>query len=215
MDKVSVRSVGRPTEQIQVREKLIICARRLFTVMPYDKVSIRLIASRAGVNIAMIRYYFGNKSGLFETMLRETLSPFKKHLEKLVEESNQQNLVELMRLYYREMHKIPQLPRLISQVMQTSTDDIRRQLIEQVMNDTITPIRTVFDKLVAQGVIRDGMDPDLCRISYLSLMVFPFLAAPALMTFHGIQLNEDFLEHLLEHNIRLMAEGFIDPKNGS
>ena len=44
-------------------------------VMAYDKVSIRLIAQKAGVNSSLIRYYFGNKEGLFETMLRETLAP--------------------------------------------------------------------------------------------------------------------------------------------
>ncbi len=72
------RKVGRPRKQTDARQKLLEHARELFVVMPYDKVSTRLIAQRAGVNIAMIRYYFGNKEGLFETMVRETIAPMKK-----------------------------------------------------------------------------------------------------------------------------------------
>ncbi len=58
-----LRKAGRPTQQTQAREQLIIHARELFSVMPYDKVSTRLIASKAGVDIGLIRYYFANKAG--------------------------------------------------------------------------------------------------------------------------------------------------------
>lgn len=111
------RRAGRPTDKIDAREKLIFHARELFTIMAYDKVSTRLVAQKAGVNVAMIRYYFGNKEGLFETMLRETLSPMQKQMQALVADSNERNFFDLMRTYYREMIKVPQFPRLIAQVM--------------------------------------------------------------------------------------------------
>ncbi|MEF1215026.1 TetR family transcriptional regulator, partial [Vibrio alginolyticus] len=89
------RRAGRPTDNIDAREKLIFHARELFTIMAYDKVSTRLVAQKAGVNVAMIRYYFGNKEGLFETMLRETLSPMQKQMQTLVSNSNEQNFLDL------------------------------------------------------------------------------------------------------------------------
>ncbi|EEW07227.1 transcriptional regulator, TetR family [Vibrio mimicus VM603] len=178
--------------------------------MPYDKVSTRLIASKAGVDIGLIRYYFANKAGLFEAMLRETLMPMKAQLSLLVAESSHQNLTELMRTYYREMFNIPYFPRLIMQVMSAPGSDVKKQLIEKVMLDITRPIQeTLFEKLLARGVIREGMDPQLCKISYLSLMIFPFVAPPALLKVHGIELSQAFLEKLVEHNIRLMEQGFI------
>ena len=63
---------------------------------------------------------------------------------------------------------------------------------------------------MAQGVLRKDMDPKLCRVSYISLMVFPFIAPPPLLAIHGIELNEAFLNRLIEHNIQLMTEGFIN-----
>ncbi|EMV4495729.1 TetR/AcrR family transcriptional regulator [Vibrio cholerae] len=207
---MTLRKVGRPSQQTQARDQLIMHARELFSVMPYDKVSTRLIASKAGVDISLIRYYFANKAGLFETMLRETLLPMKAQLGVLVAESSHQNLTDLMRTYYREMFKIPYFPRLIMQVMNTPGSDMKKQLIEKVVLDITRPIQeTLFEKLIERGVIRESMDPQLCKISYLSLMIFPFIAPPALLKIHGVELSQTFLESLVEHNIQLMEQGFI------
>ncbi|CAE6939510.1 transcriptional regulator [Vibrio sp. B1REV9] len=208
------RRAGRPTQKIDARESLIFQARELFTILAYDKVSTRLIAQKAGINVAMIRYYFGNKEGLFETMLRETLSPMQKQMQALVADSSEKNFLDLMRTYYREMIKVPQFPRLISQVMHMPPSKTQRKLLEKVFADISQPMQgIIFDKLVDSGVLRKGADPKLCRVSYISLMVFPFMAPPALLSMHGIELNEDFLNRLFEHNIQLMKHGFLDSGN--
>ncbi|KOO04633.1 TetR/AcrR family transcriptional regulator [Vibrio nereis] len=205
------RKVGRPSDKIDAREKLISHARDLFTAMAYDKVSTRLIANKAGVNVAMIRYYFGNKEGLFETMLRETLAPMQKQLQTLVTDSSEKNFLDIMRTYYQEMIKMPQFPRLVAQVMHMPESETQRKLLEKVFNDISKPMQGVmFDKLVESGILRQGADPKLCRVSYLSLMVFPFIAPPAMLAIHGIELSEEFLNRLLEHNIKLMKHGFLD-----
>ncbi len=208
------RKAGRPQKNREVRQLLIEHARDLFVVQPYDKVSTRLVAERAGVNIAMIRYYFGNKAGLFEAMLRETLRPMQVQMQKLIDESSHDNFLDLMRTYYREMVKVPRFPRLIAQVMNMPPSETQRELLEKVFLDVAKPAQDViFEKLVEQGVLRKDRDPKLCRVSYISLMVFPFIAPPPLLALHGIELNEEFLNSLIEHNIKLMSEGFLNPEN--
>ncbi|HAS8439351.1 TPA: TetR/AcrR family transcriptional regulator [Vibrio vulnificus] len=202
---------GRPTHNIDTRQLLIHHARELFTVMEYNNVSTRLVAQKAGVNVAMIRYYFGSKEGLFETMLRETLAPMQKQMQALVLESSEKNLLDIMRTYYREMVKVPQFPRLIAQVMRMAPSDTQRKLMEKVMNDITQPMQgLIFDRLLEGGILRQGVDPKLARITFISLMVFPFMAPPALLAIHGIDLNEAFLNRLFEHNIQLMKHGFLD-----
>ncbi|MFA9385027.1 MAG: TetR/AcrR family transcriptional regulator [Vibrio cyclitrophicus] len=208
---MTARKAGRPQKNLDVRQLLIEHARDLFVVQPYDKVSTRLIAERAGVNIAMIRYYFGSKAGLFEAMLRETLRPMQLQMQRLVEESSHENFLDLMRTYYKEMVKVPKFPRLIAQVMNMPPSEVQRELLEKVFLDVAKPAQdAIFEKLVEQGVLRKEMDPRLCRVSYISLMVFPFIAPPPLLAIHGIELNEEFLNRLIEHNIQLMTEGFIN-----
>ncbi|WP_299685621.1 TetR/AcrR family transcriptional regulator [uncultured Vibrio sp.] len=208
---MTARKPGRPQQTLDVRQLLIEHARDLFVVQPYDKVSTRLIAERAGVNIAMIRYYFGSKAGLFEAMLRETLRPMQVQMQRLVEESSHENFLDLMRTYYREMVKIPKFPRLVAQVMNMPPSDVQRELLEKVYLDVTKPAQDViFEKLGQQGILKPNVDPQLCRVSYISLMVFPFIAPIPLLAMHGIEVNEAFLNRLIEHNIQLMTGGFIN-----
>ncbi|HAS63517.1 MAG TPA: TetR family transcriptional regulator [Vibrio sp.] len=210
------RKVGRPGSKTATRERLIECARELFTVMAYDKVSIRLIAGKAEVDSALIRYYFGNKEGLFETMLRETLAPLNERMEKMQQEVSQRNLLDIMRTYYQEMTKTPEFPRLILQVMNMPESKVQRRLLEKVIADVSKPMQSVmFGKLLENGVIRSDLDPTLCRVSYLSLMVFPFIAPPSILAIHGIELTDEFFTQLLEHNIKLMTSGMFQTKNAS
>ncbi|WP_394150834.1 TetR/AcrR family transcriptional regulator [Vibrio maritimus] len=206
----TTRKVGRPKERTDARHKLLIHARELFVVMPYDKVSTRLIAQKAGVNIAMIRYYFGNKEGLFETMVRETMMPMKKKMDDIFNESDHRNLFEFMRIYYHEMNKVPQFPRLVAQVMHMPPSATQRRLFEKVFTDMGRPDHDLmFGKLKKAGYLHSDVNPKLCKVSFIALMVFPFVAPPAMLQLHGIELTESFLDELLEHNIRLLSRGLL------
>jgi AcrR family transcriptional regulator len=61
--------------QIPVTDRLIESAMACFLNDDYHKVSTRQIAAKADTNISMIRYYFGNKEGLYEEMIKQTLQP--------------------------------------------------------------------------------------------------------------------------------------------
>ena len=82
------------------REHILIVAEELFGKKGFDGTSVRDIAQGAGVNLAMISYYFGSKEKLLESLIEfrtgyaygileelnkdETLSPWEK-IDRLVE----------------------------------------------------------------------------------------------------------------------------------
>ncbi|MGR6841233.1 TetR/AcrR family transcriptional regulator [Aliivibrio wodanis] len=203
-----IKSLGRPKGESEVRERLIYHARELFTSMPYNKVSTRLIANNAKVNIAMIRYYFGNKEGLFEAMFKETLAPVQKQLAILMDNNTEQDLIELMRTYYRVMMKTPTFPKLILRTMEADAE--HQNLLQNIILNTLKPMQSMLiDPVFHSDIFKDGIDPIKARLSFISLMVFPFLAPTKLLTMHGVQLDEAFLSDLLEHNIRLLSEGLL------
>jgi len=61
-------------EQKDCRAELIAAATPLFAAKGLNGVSIRELAKASGTNLAMISYYFGGKSGLYEAVLREVFS---------------------------------------------------------------------------------------------------------------------------------------------
>src|ERR1700719_3257088 len=71
------RGRGRPKGGAagRVRERLLSAARELFLRYGYRAVSSRQIGAAAGVNFAMIRYYFGGKPGLYREILHSVLPP--------------------------------------------------------------------------------------------------------------------------------------------
>lgn len=58
---------------VEARERLLHTALRLFAASGYARTSTRSIAQEAGINIASIKYYFGDKAGLYRAVFTEPL----------------------------------------------------------------------------------------------------------------------------------------------
>ncbi len=46
-------------------------------------------------------------------------------------------------------------------------------------------------------------------MTFISMMVFPFLAPPALLGIQGIELNEEWLMELADHNVDVLLHGIL------
>jgi len=57
----------------QARERLLMAALRLFADQGFARTSTREIAQAAGANVAAIRYYFGDKEGLYRAAFTEPM----------------------------------------------------------------------------------------------------------------------------------------------
>ncbi len=102
--------------QDPVYARLLKAALECFLADEYHKVTTRLIAEKAVTNISMIRYYFGNKEGLYEEMIRETMKPVLDVLDSDTM-THVGDLAEYLRVYYDTMRKHPEFPKLILKVL--------------------------------------------------------------------------------------------------
>jgi AcrR family transcriptional regulator len=59
----------------QAREQILVAARSQFAAHGYDGATMRAIAADAGVDVALVSYYFGPKSALFVASLRLPVNP--------------------------------------------------------------------------------------------------------------------------------------------
>lgn len=60
---------ARRTDGQATEKRILIHAEELFSVDGYSGVSLRKITGKAGVDLALIKYYFGSKEGLFRAVL--------------------------------------------------------------------------------------------------------------------------------------------------
>jgi AcrR family transcriptional regulator len=69
------RSRGRPRGTTTARADILAAARRRFLDDGYDRVTLRAVAGEAGVDVALISYYFGSKKGLFGAAMALEVNP--------------------------------------------------------------------------------------------------------------------------------------------
>jgi AcrR family transcriptional regulator len=80
------RRTSEDTRPDSTREKLICSAEALFAERGFDGVSVRDIANAAGVNSALVGYYFRGKEGIFSEVYTRHCEPLKRERERLLVE---------------------------------------------------------------------------------------------------------------------------------
>jgi AcrR family transcriptional regulator len=205
--------MGRPKQsdkhQDSARKSLISAAKRCFAEQGFDKVSIRKIALSAGVDAAMIRYYFGSKAGLFEAVIKETLAPVIDQFQADIDPNSPPNPLLLMQTYYRMIANNPMLPKLILPVLSQQDNSVAFGILSDIIDNILKRSDKWIEIFEKQKHLNPNLDPTWVRLSFVSLMIFPVLAPKYLQQQLGVELKEDWLLNLADHNQTLLEQGLF------
>ena len=192
-----------------MRDALLAAARRLFLARGFAAVSIREIAAAAGANAAMIRYYFGDKLGLYQAMLENVTEPLRSTLETMRSQKadGELTIATLIRVYMRMLAENPWLPQLIVQEVLAEGGHFRGQFIEQFAGRLAPLFVEVLQHEQAGGRLRTEVDPQLAAVSAISLCVFPFVSLPITSRVLGLSVEGDALERLAAHTSEVFRRG--------
>ncbi len=190
-----------------VRERLLKAALDSFLSDDYHRVTTRLIAEKADTNISMIRYYFGNKEGLYEEMIRETLDPLLKVLDGQMLDSPD-GFKDFLLLYYETMTLQPEFPKLILKVLALNQSPGRR-FIQQLLERGRTRGAQKMAELKSGGQIPSSLDPDIVRMAFVSLAMMPMLLKDIFEEQLGRKMDDAFFEKLAVFNGLLFSAGLV------
>jgi len=190
------------------RDCLLNAGLKLFVASDYDKISTRQIASEAGCNIGMIRYYFNNKLGLFEAVLSRFQLQMKANVADMKLNINKASLADVLRFHYELMTPYPDFPKLIFRVMSFGNKELQQQVVDSLLTTMPSDLDDIIVTLQQRRELQANLDPTMVRISLLSLMIFPFLMPAAMLELHGIKLSSEFFSQLSQHNQELLSHGF-------
>jgi len=188
-----------------VRAMLLKASLECFISDDYHKVTTRLIAEKAGTSVAMIRYYFGNKEGLYEEMIREKLGALLDALDGQILSSTK-GFSEFFRLYYKTMISEPEFPKLILKVLALNQGPGRR-FIEQLLERGRTRGAKNVAELQKEGEISSSIDPDIMRMAFVSLAMTPMLLKDIFEKQTEQEMDEAFLDKLADFNGHLFTAG--------
>lgn len=165
------------------RETIIESAIKLFGIKGFEGTSVREIATDAGVNVAMINYYFGSKEKLFEKVVEQRASFLKGLFADLI---NNKSLTSIEKIDFvidktidrkfsdRKFHHLlhrelslerrPQLKNAIRDILLKNMDSVKTILKNGIKSGEFKPVDIELTLTTLLGTIHYLLTSDsMCR----------------------------------------------------
>jgi len=171
-------SAVRQQRGTETRAAILQAAERIFAEVGLEGARTEAIAEAAGVNKALLYYYFKGKDDLYLAVLESHLTEFRRRALGVLESkgSARVRLLRYVSLHFDFISARPYYPRLAHRLM--STDD---RLVHRVVQEYSAPIYRKLAELVEEGVrSREFRQVNSHHTIYslVGLSVFYFAAAP-------------------------------------
>ena len=151
------------------RDHILEAAEELFAEFGYDGTSVRALATKAGVNIAMISYYFGSKEKLFEALiehrasfLREKLKVINKYFDDPVK-----RIEVVVDAIVERIFSNPGFHRMVSREISVQQRSEMTEFIVSVLMKNIDEVRKMINDGIKLKVFR-AVDVDMVINSLFS-----------------------------------------------
>jgi AcrR family transcriptional regulator len=192
-------------QDLSTEEKIKEAARLVFHRKGFAATRTRDIADEAGINLALLNYYFRSKEKLFKIIMSESMATFVKSIAVVfndVDSTLEQKIVLLSDKYISMLQENPSLPIFILGELQQNPDLLLDQfsIKQMVMNSSFLQ---QFNEAVQQGRVQ-AIHPLHFIMNLMSLIVFPFVASPMIKKLG--ELNQEQYKELMEQRKQRIPE---------
>jgi AcrR family transcriptional regulator len=165
------------TKKDNTEEKILTAAQTVFIHKGMDGARMQEIANEAGINKALLHYYFRTKEKLFEAIFRKVFRQIFPNIDTFIrsELPIEEKLGIFIDKYIELLLRNPYLPSFILKEIHRDPE-----FLASVIKSTgVKPqeVFAMFEKEMEAGKIRK-MDPRDLLINMLSLSIFPVAAKP-------------------------------------
>jgi len=163
------------------RDKLIETAKELFLTKGVDRVGVREIATKAGINLSLMNYYFRSKEKLFETIFESVIGSKAAALRQILDSdlSVEDKIKRYVYKYVEILIDDPLHVSFVLSVVHRNYDNVNKMKgIANLYNTEkfIAQLKSENEK----GNIKP-VDPEQLFISMISLILFPLAIKPLIM----------------------------------
>ncbi len=189
------------TDNEKNTEELIFdAAREVFIEKGFEGARMQDISDRAGINKALLHYYYRTKeklfASIFELVMKQAIPSMVKFMES--EMSLFQKIEYFVENYISLIQKNPYIPFFVLTEINRNPDNIAN-IFKKIFDKKDNPFKK-FSKLindeVEKGVI-NPIEPEQLIVNMIAMCLFPFIARPIIQTiiFEGDKARyNDFIE---------------------
>jgi len=183
---------------VSAEEKLKQAAIRVFTRKGYAATRTRDIAEEAGLNLALLNYYFRSKEKLFEIIIMEQLQQLFGIISVLANDpstSLEKKLIYIASEYIDMLSENEHLPLFVlSEIRNNSERFVNTLNVSELLSNSVL-IKQLKEK-------RPDINPMHHVITMLGMVIFPFIVKPVLFT--AGQANEKNFKILIKERKKLI-----------
>lgn len=197
----------------QTEQRILRAATEVFIEKGQDGARMEEIAQRAGINKALLHYYFRSKKQLFRKVFEQEVTAFFQTIFQSLRPDLELDdfLCHFIDTYITLLMSKPYMPRFIVWEVLPQSDLFKEILVPLISRLTPSPVDmmvTKIEKAKAQGQIRD-VDPLQLLINIIGMVLFVFIGAPIIEQVRpGIKvLSEEFLNQRKEEIKQLVLNG--------
>lgn len=187
-------------DHLSTEEKFKEAARIVFTRKGYAGTKTRDIAEQAGLNLALLNYYFRSKEKLFEIIMMEKVQQLFSFIAPITNDQSKslnEKIDLISKNYIDLLIKNPDLPLFVLSEIRNNP----KRFGKMVQLDTFI-LQSHFIKQLAEK--KKDINPIQLFLSFLGMLVFPFIANPVLQATGSI--NQAAFNHLMEQRKTLVAQ---------
>lgn len=154
------------SDGLEARNRLLRTALPLFAAKGFAKTSIREIAAAAGVNLAAISYYFGDKAGLYRAVYNDPLDCGAQAYANFA--ATELDLREALQLYLQGFTEPLKQGELAQQLMQLHFREMLEPtgLWQEHIETQIAPMHQGLVEVLARALGLAQADDDLHRLAF-------------------------------------------------
>ncbi len=189
-------------------KQILDAAESIFQTKGMDGARMQEIADKAGINKAMLHYYYRSKQLLFEAVFKNAFALLAPQLSAILndESSIEEKIKNFTSNYISFIIKHPYLPNFVIQELNRNKDFILKlKGIEGFPN--LDKFKKQVDFEVEKGYLKPIRAEQLF-INILSLSIFPFVASPLIKAF--ADLDETTYKQLMEDRKTEVAHFIIN-----
>jgi AcrR family transcriptional regulator len=167
---------------LSTEQKIKIAAKEVFLTKGYAATKTRDIASVAGINLALLNYYFRSKERLFEEVMLESMGDFMQTMMQVFNQENtslEEKIADIVNAYHELLNSRPDLPVFILSELRNGNHSVvlKATGLKKIYEQSYF-IRQ-YKEAVKTGEYKDR--PILWLImNMMSLTIFPFMSMPLL-----------------------------------
>jgi AcrR family transcriptional regulator len=179
-------------------QKIIEAARKLFMQKGYSATKTRDIAAEAGINLALLNYYFRSKEKLFEMIMIDNFRQFIGVIVKMLNDESttlENKIKNLVATYIDLFLQNGDLPLFILTEIRNHPEKLMGNLPAAPAIFGSVFMRQLQEAIEAKKI--PPMDPRHLMLNVVGLTIFPFAAQPMLQAIAGLG-GKQFEEMMLE-----------------